>query len=158
MRMRRKGGEFEGLGLLRTFVGDPATAQWATVGEAPAPTLPAVECLTCVWGRPLRRTAVLWMCACTSQERGVPLHLAVCPVWLRMRMRGARACACAFLSAHSGRDRSTLAEVGGQLLPLVKVEQPVKGADQLDLLLAGLTEEALDEADKPGEVAGQVDD
>jgi len=35
MRIRRNGGEFEGLGLLRTFVGDPATAQWATVGEAP---------------------------------------------------------------------------------------------------------------------------
>ena len=31
MRMRRKGAEFEGLGLLRTFVSDPATAQWATV-------------------------------------------------------------------------------------------------------------------------------
>ena len=39
MRMRRKGAEFEGLGLLRTFVSDPATAQWATVGEAPAPQL-----------------------------------------------------------------------------------------------------------------------
>ena len=39
MRIRRNGGEFEGLGLLRTFVGDPATAQWATVGEAPAPQL-----------------------------------------------------------------------------------------------------------------------
>ena len=39
MRIRRNGGEFEGLGLLHTFVGDPATAQWATVGEAPAPQL-----------------------------------------------------------------------------------------------------------------------
>jgi len=39
VRMRRKGAEFEGLGLLRTFVSDPATAQWATVGEAPAPQL-----------------------------------------------------------------------------------------------------------------------
>ena len=39
MRIRRNRGEFEGLGLLRTFVGDPATAQWATVGEAPAPQL-----------------------------------------------------------------------------------------------------------------------
>jgi hypothetical protein len=39
MRMRRKGAEFEGLVLLRTFVSDPATAQWATVGEAPAPQL-----------------------------------------------------------------------------------------------------------------------
>jgi len=39
MRIRRNGGEFDGLGLLHTFVGDPATAQWATVGEAPAPQL-----------------------------------------------------------------------------------------------------------------------
>ena len=39
MRMRRKGGEFEALGLLRTFVGCPAAAQWAVAGEAPAPQL-----------------------------------------------------------------------------------------------------------------------
>ncbi len=39
MRIRRNRGEFEGLGLLLTFVDDPATAQWATVGEAPAPQL-----------------------------------------------------------------------------------------------------------------------
>ena len=31
--------EFEALGLLRTFVGCSATAQWAAVGEAPAPQL-----------------------------------------------------------------------------------------------------------------------
>ena len=37
MRMRRKGGEFEAPGLLRTFVGCPAAAQWAVAGQAPAP-------------------------------------------------------------------------------------------------------------------------
>ena len=31
--------EFEALGLLRTFVGGPAAAQWAVAGEAPAPQL-----------------------------------------------------------------------------------------------------------------------
>jgi hypothetical protein len=39
MRMRRKGAEFEALGLLRTFVGGPAAAQWAMAGGAPAPQL-----------------------------------------------------------------------------------------------------------------------
>ena len=37
--MRRNGGEFEALGLLRTFVGGPTAAQWAVAGEAPAPRL-----------------------------------------------------------------------------------------------------------------------
>ena len=37
--MRRNGGEFEALGLLRTFVGGPAAAQWAMAGGAPAPQL-----------------------------------------------------------------------------------------------------------------------
>ena len=37
--MRQKGGEFEALEQLRTFVGCSATAQWAAVGEAPAPQL-----------------------------------------------------------------------------------------------------------------------
>ena len=31
--------EFEALGLLRTFVGGPAAAQWAMAGGAPAPQL-----------------------------------------------------------------------------------------------------------------------
>jgi hypothetical protein len=39
MRMRRKGAEFEALGLLRTFAGGPAAAQWAMAGGAPAPQL-----------------------------------------------------------------------------------------------------------------------
>ena len=39
MRMRRKGGEFEALRLLRTLVGGPAAAQWAMAGGAPAPQL-----------------------------------------------------------------------------------------------------------------------
>ena len=39
MRIRRKGGEFEALGQLRTFVGGPAAAQWAMAGGAPAPQL-----------------------------------------------------------------------------------------------------------------------
>ena len=39
MRMRRKGAEFEALGLLRTFVGGPAAAQWAMAGGSPAPQL-----------------------------------------------------------------------------------------------------------------------
>ena len=39
MRIRQKGAEFEALGLLRTFVGCPAAAQWAVAGEAPAPQL-----------------------------------------------------------------------------------------------------------------------
>jgi len=37
--MRRKGGEFEALEELRTFVGGPAAAYWAMAGEAPAPQL-----------------------------------------------------------------------------------------------------------------------
>ena len=39
VRMRRKGAEFEAQGLLRTFVGGPAAAQWAMAGGAPAPRL-----------------------------------------------------------------------------------------------------------------------
>ena len=39
VRMRRKGAEFEALGLPRTFVGGPAAAQWAVAGEAPASQL-----------------------------------------------------------------------------------------------------------------------
>ena len=39
VRMRQKGAEFEALGLLRTFVGGPAAAQWAVAGEAPASQL-----------------------------------------------------------------------------------------------------------------------
>ena len=39
MRIRQKGGEFEALGQLHTFVGSPAAAQWAVAGEAPAPQL-----------------------------------------------------------------------------------------------------------------------
>ena len=39
MRMRPSFAEFEALALLRTFVAGPATAQWAAVGEAPAPQL-----------------------------------------------------------------------------------------------------------------------
>ena len=39
MRMRRKGAGFEAPGLLRTFVGGPAAAQWAVAGGAPAPRL-----------------------------------------------------------------------------------------------------------------------
>ena len=39
MRVRLKTAGFEAPGLLRTFVGGPATAQWAVAGEAPAPRL-----------------------------------------------------------------------------------------------------------------------
>ena len=39
MRVRLKPAGFEAPGLLRTFVGSPATAQWAAAGEAPAPQL-----------------------------------------------------------------------------------------------------------------------
>jgi len=39
VRMRLKRAGFEAPGLLRTFVGGPATAQWAVAGEAPAPRL-----------------------------------------------------------------------------------------------------------------------
>ena len=39
VRMRPKRAGFEAPGLLRTFVGGPATAQWAVAGEAPAPQL-----------------------------------------------------------------------------------------------------------------------
>jgi hypothetical protein len=39
VRVRPKRAGFEAPGLLRTFVGGPATAQWAVAGEAPAPQL-----------------------------------------------------------------------------------------------------------------------
>ena len=39
VRMRQKGGEFEAQGLLRTFIGGPAAAQWAVAEGAPAPRL-----------------------------------------------------------------------------------------------------------------------
>ena len=39
MRRRPNFAEVEALALLRTFVAGPATAQWAAVGEAPAPQL-----------------------------------------------------------------------------------------------------------------------
>ena len=39
VRMRQKGAEFEAQGLLRTFVGSPAAAQWAVAEGAPAPRL-----------------------------------------------------------------------------------------------------------------------
>ena len=39
VRKRRKGAGFEAQGLLRTFVGGPAAAQWAVAGGAPAPRL-----------------------------------------------------------------------------------------------------------------------
>ena len=35
VRMSQKGAKFEALGLLRTFVGGPAAAQWAVAGEVP---------------------------------------------------------------------------------------------------------------------------
>ena len=42
VRMRLKRAGFEAPGLLRTFVGGPATAQWAVAGEAPPSSMTAL--------------------------------------------------------------------------------------------------------------------
>jgi hypothetical protein len=49
MKVRPSFAEFKALALLRTFVAGPATAQWAAVGEAPAPQLNDRS-----WSRPQR--------------------------------------------------------------------------------------------------------